>query len=721
MGLEEQLGQPAPITDELVDRTSSSSTRMPVSPNPTPARPPLSIVRQGSSIVSVDRGSVSRDYVYSLHHNFRTNLLYGKNNVCVAAPGEETPIKGYLSLHKNHDGEISLKWTPNQLMHASSQPCSANGKDVEQNWKQAIQIQMQDIIYIHLHQKDENYPSTLTFVNCEGVQSAPLQLPAGQHSLVFLTALETGLAPSLRLDPPLWAGHGKEKALPRLRKRSTASPSMMDYVFRLVRIAGNDPIPFDDIEPPSPPLETPPNTANNCISLPNSPYIMDTNVDSLINMQMGKACESMRHQILARAFYGWLTYCRHLKTIRKHLLYLVETNVVQGEEDAQPVDEEFWKKCRAEKTPELEQEFLSRVYWKGIEGSNPKELRRQAWPYLIGLFKWDENQEPKTGEFTKKYRYNLVFKYIFLINFRREVDDWRVLEAEVRKRDEEAFIAARAKKFSSPVRECSIASDVFEEDSRPEELNKDEPCSSEILLTTFTTNLHRIDKDVERCDRNLFFFSNKENLESLRRVMITYVRRNLDEGYVQGMCDLLAPLLVIFEDGNCPIYFVNCLIIDNYPSEALTIECFSILMSRLRENFPQRTGMDECLSNLRSLIQVIDPQVFSLLSASTDCTHLYFSYRWFLLDFKRELSYDCTYKVWETIWAANRTFTPHFALFFALAIITNYRDVIIGSQMDFTDMIKFFNEMAERHDCTRLLQAARLHIKALQNFVQQLR
>lgn len=133
--------------------------------------------------------------------------------------------------------------------------------------------------------------------------------------------------------------------------------------------------------------------------------------------------------------------------------------------------------------------------------------------------------------------------------------------------------------------------------------------------------------------------------------MITYVRRNLDEGYIQGMCDLLAPLLVIFEDGNCPIYLIRCLIIENYPSEALTIECFSILMSRLRENFPQRTGMDECLSNLRSLIQVIriimlinyrlfilqviDPQIFSLLSASTDCTHLYFSYRWFLLDFKR--------------------------------------------------------------------------------------
>ena len=100
--------------------------------------------------------------------------------------------------------------------------------------------------------------------------------------------------------------------------------------------------------------------------------------------------------------------------------------------------------------------------------------------------------------------------------------------------------------------------------------------------------------------------------------MCTYVRRNLEEGYIQGMCDILAPLLVVFED------------------EALALECFTIIMVRLRDNFPQRSGMDQCLSNLRSLIQVVDPQIFTMLtSSSSDCTHLYFSYRWFLLDFKR--------------------------------------------------------------------------------------
>lgn len=43
---------------------------------------------------------------------------------------------------------------------------------------------------------------------------------------------------------------------------------------------------------------------------------------------------------------------------------------------------------------------------------------------------------------------------------------------------------------------------------------------------------------------------NKDNLEKLRNVMCTYVWEHLDQGYIQGMCDLVAPLLVVFDDGN---------------------------------------------------------------------------------------------------------------------------------------------------------------------------
>ncbi|CAI4228871.1 unnamed protein product [Auanema sp. JU1783] len=680
-----------PSAEEMCDRRGISSVSSIASSSSTStSRPPLQMQRQCSSIVgsSVDHRSSSvssRDYVYSLHHNFKSSLLYGKNNVCLASKENEVPVKGYLSLHKSHDGQLSLKWTPNQLMHASSQPSSASIRDKDEQWlwKHAISIDINDIIYIHLHQKDENSECTLSFVDCEGVQSPPLQLPAGQHALTFLTSLESGLAPLLRLEPPLWTGNGSEKMLPKLRKRSTAvsaTMAIMDLVFRIVRTSGKDPIP-------SPELQSPTSAEHECQSLPNSPYIK-SNVENLVNLQLDRACQSVRHEILKRAFTGWLTYCRHLRTIREHLLYLVNTRQIDNEVELQPVDDAFWKRCRAERTPELEQEFLLRVYWKGIEGSNPKELRRQAWPFLLKLFNWQDSPEPKTSEFTQRYR--------------EDVEKWRVLEAEVRRKDEEAFIAARHRKNSPIPKEDSIMSDVFEEEKQ-EVVEPEKPKEEDILLAQFGTNLHRIDKDVERCDRNLIFFSNKENLESLRRVMCTYVRRNLEEGYIQGMCDILAPLLVIFED------------------EALSLECFTIIMERLRDNFPQRNGMDQCLSNLRALLQVVDGAIYTRLTSSDDFTHLYFSYRWFLLDFKRELSYDSTYRVWETIWAASRTFTQHFALFFGLAMVTNYRDVIINNDMDFTDMIKFFNDMAERHDCMRLLQAARGHVKSLQILVQQIR
>ena len=52
------------------------------------------------------------------------------------------------------------------------------------------------------------------------------------------------------------------------------------------------------------------------------------------------------------------------------------------------------------------------------------------------------------------------------------------------------------------------------------------------LVENFALNLHRIDKDVQRCDRNLAFFT-MANLERLRNVITTYVWDNLDVGYMQ--------------------------------------------------------------------------------------------------------------------------------------------------------------------------------------------
>ncbi len=59
----------------------------------------------------------------------------------------------------------------------------------------------------------------------------------------------------------------------------------------------------------------------------------------------------------------------------------------------------------------------------------------------------------------------------------------------------------------------------------------------------------------------------------------------------------------------------------------------------------------------------------------------------------------------------------HFYLFVALALVENYREIILDRNMDFTDIIKFFNEMAEKHDGQAILSIARDLVHQLQAMI----
>ncbi|KAI2660188.1 Small G protein signaling modulator 1 [Labeo rohita] len=189
---------------------------------------------------------------------------------------------------------------------------------------------------------------------------------------------------------------------------------------------------------------------------------------------------------------------------------------------------------------------------------------------------------------------------------------------------------------------------------------------SQELVDLYTLNLHRIDKDVQRCDRNYWYFT-PANLEKLRNIMCS---------------------------------------------------CFTELMKRMNQNFPHGGAMDTHFANMRSLIQILDSELFELMQQNGDYTHFYFCYRWFLLDFKREMVYDDVFSVWETIWAARYASSEHFVLFIALALVELYRDIILENNMDFTDIIKFFNEMAERHDVPKLLVMARELVHKVQILIE---
>lgn len=839
--------------DELVQRHRiSGAYHASLATPPTGRRPGLHFRRPVSSGTTEDGCRMlpitARDYVELLHQNSRATLLYGKNNVMVQPKEIVGLIPGYLSLHQTAE-RLAIKWTPNQLMNgcygdeSNSDPPAKDDKNVY--WDYALNVAIDEIVYVHCHQQAD-CGGTIVLVGQDGVQRPPIHFPKGGHLLAFLSCLENGLLPHGQLDPPLWSQRGRVgfligKVFPKLRRKGKGSPitkdesssiedeeETADYVFRIINSIKPDTISQEMMDPKTTrsgvvqwssqrerkksTLQQGSTRSSSSNSSAKSLSLTEEYAEIQKQMNSGVAsadaggrdslqvlCDTMKRQIISRAFYGWLAHCRHLRTVRTHLSGLVNTVIVSA---ADPCDaatgltEEIWRKVEETGNAVDPMEVYRLIYFGGIQ----HEIRKEVWPYLLGHYQFGSVEEERAA-------HDEEVRQIY----ETTMSEWLAVEAIVRQRDKEIMAAQLAKLSSESTngeipligKDHTLSNEVFEDsgseddgsletdeddelhasrdkiegpDSKdvakailtpdeglvegepPQELagpsdDKSEsgaeidatnpsldsgnhseatdlaPCASsdskddgdekhvdemlekferlpsgeelpEVgeLLDSFALNLHRIDKDVQRCDRNYCYFS-PNNLEKLRNVMCTYVWEHLDVGYVQGMCDLVAPLLVIFDD------------------EAKTYSCFCELMKRMSANFPHGGAMDSHFANMRSLIQILDAEMLELMHQNGDYTHFYFCYRWFLLDFKRELVYDDVFSVWETIWAAKYVASSHFVLFIALALVEYYREVILDNNMDFTDIIKFFNEMAERHNAKSILKVARELVLQLQTLI----
>ncbi|XP_041338743.1 small G protein signaling modulator 2 isoform X4 [Pyrgilauda ruficollis] len=778
-------------------------------------RPALGIrKRHSSGSTSEDRFAASaREYVESLHQNSRTHLLYGKNNVLVQPKDDLEAIPGYLSLHQSADS-LTLKWTPNQLMNGT---LGDSELEKSVYWDYALIVPLSQIVCIHCHQQPESrwtlvlvsqdgtqrpplhFPQgghLLAFLSCleNGL------LPRGQLEPPLWSQQGKGkVFPKLRKR-----NSNKSVDLEEMPAEDTST----DYVFRIIypghkhdnitinyhHLAASRSTSVDDDEEEEDKLHamlsmicsrnlTAPNRmkdsgemiemqgfganllswqlehcsqGSSCVScsMGSSPYDIPSCCTCIHDRTPLKMlCESMKRQIISRAFYGWLAHCRHLSTVRTHLSALVNHSIVPPDRPASAaagLTKEVWSKYQKDRKNYKELELLRRVYYGGVQ----HEIRKEVWPFLLGHYKFGmakKEMDQVDADIALRYQKVMAeWKACEVIVKQREkeshsatlakfssgssidshvqrlihrdstisndvfisVDEADPAEQEPRGQEEPALTAPApaAAEFDSPdsglpsSRNYSVASGILSsiedgqsgsfEDGAEEEgspaarpqgsLSEEQLCShgpdlADVasvcaasytieLLDTVALNLHRIDKDVQRCDRNYWYFT-AENLEKLRNVMCSYVWEHLEVGYVQGMCDLLAPLMVILDN------------------DQLAYSCFSHLMKRMSQNFPNGGAMDTHFANMRSLIQILDSELFELMHQNGDYTHFYFCYRWFLLDFKR-------------------------------ALVEVYREIIRDNNMDFTDIIKFFNEMAEHHDAAEILRIARDLVYKVQTLIE---
>ncbi|KAF0990750.1 hypothetical protein HZS_7612 [Henneguya salminicola] len=104
-------------------------------------------------------------------------------------------------------------------------------------------------------------------------------------------------------------------------------------------------------------------------------------------------------------------------------------------------------------------------------------------------------------------------------------------------------------------------------------------------------------------------------------------------------------------------------------------------MKKMWPRFPYNEHQNIYNDLLIEIIKILDYEMWEkLVDESQECLFM-FTYRWFLLNFKRgegfftilEFNYNSVLRIWELIWTGEKYITPYYAVIVAFSLLTFYR------------------------------------------------
>uniref|UniRef100_A0A8C8VJ44 TBC1 domain family member 15 n=1 Tax=Pelusios castaneus TaxID=367368 RepID=A0A8C8VJ44_9SAUR len=194
-----------------------------------------------------------------------------------------------------------------------------------------------------------------------------------------------------------------------------------------------------------------------------------------------------------------------------------------------------------------------------------------------------------------------------------------------------------------------------------------------------------IERDVSRTDRSNKFYQGSENpaLVLLHDVLLTYCMYNFDLGYVQGMSDLLSPILYVTQN------------------EVDAFWCFAGFMELVHHNFEEsQESMKRQLGQLGLILRLLDPPLCDFLD-SKESGSLCFCFRWLLIWFKREFAFTDVLQLWEVLWTGLPC--PNFHLLVACGILDSERETLMTSEFGFNEILKHINELTMKKSVEEML------------------
>jgi hypothetical protein len=342
-----------------------------------------------------------------------------------------------------------------------------------------------------------------------------------------------------------------------------------------------------------------------------------------------------------------------------------------------PVSKDNWTAAFGENGVLIDPAVMRLAIFAG--GVDP-EIRPDVWPFLLGVFAWESSAADRDAVLQKNLDRYAEIKSRWL-NLKSEATNADASTAA--KALETAMAAAKA----TAGRDGADAPDVS--DIRiPERSARVSKLHSSYLLT-----LEQIAKDIVRTDRlvDAYKQDNSRMLAMMGDILNVYAVYNKSIGYCQGMSDFMSPLLHVLGEHQ----------------EAHAFWCFEALMQRYQDNFRMdQAGMTALLARAKTLLKACDQELYAYFEATDP--DFYCIFRWMLVCFKRELSFESTSRLWEILWT-RQVGDDTFHVNVAIALLRAHRRNLLKLERGgFDTLLRYVNDMSQRIDVDFAVRQAEL-------------
>ncbi|KAJ9479125.1 GTPase-activating protein GYP7 [Pseudozyma hubeiensis] len=324
-------------------------------------------------------------------------------------------------------------------------------------------------------------------------------------------------------------------------------------------------------------------------------------------------------------------------------------------------------------------EIRHRIFVNGLTN----QARKLAWPFLLDAIPFDSTSESRAAIWEQREVEYHTYKA------RWQTDDQLLASEEFREQQHRVRVDCLRTDRTQPLfeRDASFAADPTADPMQ--DPNPHTARLGEILLTY----------GLWEAEQSLTAASTDDDSAAK-------AGQGLLAGYVQGMSDLCSPLYIICEG-----------------DEVRTFWCLVGLMERTKSNFYRdQSGMKTQLVLLQKLISIMDPALYTHLE-HTDSLNLFFCFRWLLVRFKREFTFDETLDIWEACWAAEPAeeggwgLSRCFHLFCALALLELHRDYLTRYLEHFDEILQYFNSLTGDFHAETVIGKAEVLAKSFREIV----